>query len=67
MSPNPTEYSKSGGDQSTAQTDTAFDPSNTSPEGQEAQAAQESVSGLSFGSLVVVKEGGEEARVGSEM
>jgi len=40
---NPTEYSKSGGDPSSAQMDTAFDPNTTSPEGQEAKAAAESV------------------------
>lgn len=44
MDTNPTEYSKSGGDPMTAQTDTAFDGNNTSPEGQEASAAKETVS-----------------------
>jgi hypothetical protein len=40
----PTEYSKSGSDPGAAQSDTAFDPNTTTPEGQEKQAAQESVS-----------------------
>ena len=44
LNPRSTEYSKSGSDNEAAQTEEAFDPSNTSPEGQ--ASAQEMKVGL---------------------
>merc|ERR1712058_114158 len=37
LNPRSTEYSKSGSDNEAAQTDEAFDPSTTSPEGQQSK------------------------------
>lgn len=47
LKPESNEYSKSGSDQASAQSDAAFDPSTTKPESEGSEAAQDAGSSVS--------------------